>query len=185
MCNVFHLLFQLCVELGEIPLQLKTAEIVQIPKKPNPVLLNDYRPIALTSPLMKAFERIVLKYMLPQVEHLLDPLQFAYRTKRSVEDATLSMLNVILEHIERRGSYARILFIDFSSAFNTIQPHLMIRKLIDFGVGKHFVMLVHSFLTNRSQYVNVSGVCLSHTCVFLRRSSSGMCTVAIFVYHVH
>ena len=85
-------------------------------------------PIALTSLLMKSFERIVLKYMLPQVEHLLDPLQFAYRTKRSVEDATLSMLNVILEHLERRGSYARILFVDFSSAFNTIQPHLMIRK---------------------------------------------------------
>ena len=34
--------------------------------------------------------------MLPQVEHLLDPLQFAYIIKRSVEDATLSMLNVIL-----------------------------------------------------------------------------------------
>ena len=125
LCSVFYVLFQLCVELGEIPLQWKTAEIVPIPKKPNTVLLNDYRPIALTSLLMKSFERIVLKYMLPQVEHLLDPLQFAYRTKRSVEDATLSMLNVILEHLERRGSYARIVFVDFSSAFNTIQPHFI------------------------------------------------------------
>ena len=41
---------------------------------------------------MKSFDKIVLKYMLPQVEHLLDPLPFAYRSKRSVEDATLSML---------------------------------------------------------------------------------------------
>ena len=122
----------------------------------------------------------MLKYMLPQVEHLLDPLQFAYRTKRSVEDATLSMLNVILGHLERRGSYAKILFVDFSSAFNTIQPHLMIRKLIDLGVGKRFVMLVHSFLINRIQYVNVSGVFV--TCVYLHRRSPGMCTVAIFHY---
>ena len=45
------------------------------------------------------------------------------------------MLNVILEHIERQGSYARILLVDFSAAFNTIQPHLMIRKLTDLGVG--------------------------------------------------
>ena len=139
----------------------KNAEIMPIPKKPNPVLRNDYRPIALTPLLMKSFERIVLKYMLPQVEQLLDPLQFAYRTKRCVEDATLSMLNVILEHIECRGSYARILFIDLSSAFNTIQPHLMIRKLIDLCVGKQFVMLVHSHLTNRSQYVNARHMCLS------------------------
>ena len=42
----------------------------------------------------------MLKYMLPQVEHLLDPLQFDYRSKRSVEDATLPMLNVILEHLD-------------------------------------------------------------------------------------
>ena len=34
----------------------------------------------------------------------------------------------------------------------------MIKKLI--GVGKQFVMLVHSFLTNRSHYLNVSAVCL-------------------------
>ena len=96
LCSVFPVLFQLCVELGEIPFQWKTAEIVPIHKKPKPVYLNDYRPIALTPLLMKSFERILLRYMLPQVEHLFDPLQFAYRTKRSVEDATLSMLNVIL-----------------------------------------------------------------------------------------
>ena len=31
LCGVFRVLFQLCVELGEIPLQWKTAEIVPIP----------------------------------------------------------------------------------------------------------------------------------------------------------
>ena len=121
--------------------------------------------------------------MLPQVEHLLDPLQFAYITKRSVEDATLSMLNVIIEHLERRGSYARILFVDFSSAFNTIQPHLMIRKLTDLGVGKQFVMLVHSFLTNRSQYVNVSGVCSSH--VSISTGAPQGCVLSPFLYTMY
>ena len=49
LCSVFHVLFQLCVELGKIPFQLKTAEIVPIPKKPNPDLLNDYRHIAIAT----------------------------------------------------------------------------------------------------------------------------------------
>ena len=89
---------------------METAEIVPILKKHNPVLLNDYRPIALTSLLIISFERIVLKYMLPQVENLLYPLQFAYRTKLSVEDATLSMLNVILEHIERMPEYYSLIY---------------------------------------------------------------------------
>ena len=66
-----------------------------------------------------------------------------------VENATLPMLKVILEYLERQRLYTRILLVDFSSAFNTIQPHMMIRKLI----GKYFVMLENSFLTNHSQYV--------------------------------
>ena len=45
LCSVFHVLFQLCVELGEILLQWKTTEIVPIPTKPNPVLLIVDQPI--------------------------------------------------------------------------------------------------------------------------------------------
>ena len=41
----------------------------------------------------------------------------------------------------------------------------MTRKLIDLGVSKQFVMLVHSFLTNRARYVDVSGVCSSHVSI--------------------
>jgi len=103
--------------------------------------------------------------VLLQVEYLLDPLLFDYKSKRTVEYAILSMCNVILEHHERPGSYARILFVDFSSAFCTIQPHLMIRKRIGLGVGKHFVMLLHSILTNRSKYMNVSGLCSPHVSI--------------------
>ena len=40
--------------------------------------LNDYRPVAVISLLMKSFEKIELKYMLCEVKHLLDTLQFAY-----------------------------------------------------------------------------------------------------------
>ena len=94
------------------------------------------------------------------------------------------MLNVILEHLERRGSYARIRFVDFSLAFNTIQPHFITRKRIDLGVGKQLVMLVHSFLTNRrSQYVNVSGVCSSHV-----SNSTGApqgCVLSQFLYTMY
>ena len=93
------------------------------------------------------------------------------------------MLNVILEYLERRGSYARILFVDFSAAFNTIQPHLMIRKRIDLGVGKQFVMLVHSFLTNRSQYVNVSGVCSSR--VSISAGAPQGCVLSPFLYTLY
>jgi len=82
---------------------------------------------------------------------------------------------------ERPGSYARILFVDISSAFNTIQPHFMIKKLI--GFGKQFVMLVHSFLTNRSQYVNVSGVFSLH--VSISTGAPRGCVLSPFLYTMY
>ncbi len=52
----------------------------------------------------------------------LTPLQFAHRANRSVDDAVNMGLHFILQHLDRPGTYVRILFVDFSSAFNTIIP---------------------------------------------------------------
>ena len=62
---------------------------------------------------------------------MLDPLPFAYRPDRGVEDATVSLFNSILSPLEGPGSHARLLFVDFSSAFNTIQPHILTNCLLE------------------------------------------------------
>ena len=40
-----------------------------------------------------------------------------------VEDATLTLYNLIASHLDTSGTTVRFLFKDFSSAFNTIQPY--------------------------------------------------------------
>ncbi|KAL0146517.1 hypothetical protein M9458_058163 [Cirrhinus mrigala] len=75
---------------------------------------------------MKAFEKLVLAYLKDITGSLLDPFQFAYRANRSVDDAVI--MHYILQHLDRTGNYARILFVDFSSAFNTIMPDLLSDK---------------------------------------------------------
>ena len=65
----------------------------------------------------------LLTELLKETRDLLDPHQFAYRSNRSVEDATLVYLHRIYEHLDRAKSSIRSLFVDFSSAFNTIVPH--------------------------------------------------------------
>ncbi|KAK7930487.1 hypothetical protein WMY93_006882 [Mugilogobius chulae] len=64
-----------------------------------------------------------------------DPLQFAYRANRSVDDAINLALHFILQHLDSPGTYARILFVDFSSAFNTILPALLQDKLSQLNEG--------------------------------------------------
>ena len=53
------------------------------------------------------------------------------------------------------GSYARLLFLDFSSAFNTIIPSRLVGKLGDLGVSKNTCTWILDLLTGRSQRVKV------------------------------
>ncbi|KAK3572660.1 hypothetical protein QTP86_001628 [Hemibagrus guttatus] len=110
------------------------STIIPIPKKPKITGLNDYRPVALTSVVMKSFERLVLAYLKNITGPLLDPLQFAYRANRSVDDAVNMGLHFILQHLDKSGTYVRLLFVDFSSAFNTIIPTLLQTKLTQLSV---------------------------------------------------
>ena len=80
----------------------------------------DYRPVSLTSVVMKSIERLVPSHLKTITDHL-NPLQIAYRANGSVDDAVNMALHFILQHLESAiGTYDRVLFVDFSSAFNTI-----------------------------------------------------------------
>lgn len=64
----------------------KHATVVPVTKCRTPKVLNYFRPVALTSLVMKTFEKIVRVEILKHVEERLDPFQFAYRAWRGVED---------------------------------------------------------------------------------------------------
>lgn len=148
-------IFNLSLRLGSVPSQWKTSCIVPIPKKPRPKELSDYRPVALTSHVMKTMERLLLHQLRPQVSHALDPLQFGYRERVGVDDAILYLLHRALSHLDKGNSAVRIMFFDFSSAFNTIQPRLLGDKLTDMGVDLHLVTWITDYLTGRPQYVRL------------------------------
>jgi len=68
--------------LQTVPDLCKQSTIVPIAKNKHPKTLNDFRPIALTSLVMKSFEKLVKENIILRTNPLLDPLQFAYRTNR-------------------------------------------------------------------------------------------------------
>ncbi len=143
---IFTQIFNRSLELCKVPSCLKRSTIIPVPKKPKITGLNDYRPVALTSVVMKSFERLVLAYLKASTGPLLDPLQFAYRANRSVDDAVNMGLHFILQHLDRPGTYVRILFVDFSSAFNTIIPDTLQNKLTQLSVPTSVCQWINSFL---------------------------------------
>ncbi|KAK3561058.1 hypothetical protein QTP86_026377, partial [Hemibagrus guttatus] len=152
---VFTDIFNTSLETCHVPACFKTSAIVPVPKKTKITGLNDYRPVALASVVMKSFERLALSYLKDITDPLLDPLPFAYRANRSVDDAVSIALHFILQHLDSPGSYTRILFVDFSSAFNTIVPALLRDKLFQLNVPDSMCSWITDFLTDRRQFVRL------------------------------
>lgn len=74
---------------------------------------NDYRIVALTPIIMKTFERLVMGLVKSSTYDLLDLLQATDNIR----------LLFILKHSPI--TYAKILFVDFYSAFNAMVPELL------------------------------------------------------------
>lgn len=111
--------------------------------------------MALTPIIAKCFERLVITHIKTAIPPSLDQYQFAYRKNRSTEDAIAIVLHTLLEHLEHRNTSARLLFVDSSSAFNTILPNKLRNKLHGLGLGTTLCNWILDFLTNRTQYVRV------------------------------
>ncbi len=136
LAGLFTSIFNESLATSVVPTSFKKSIIIPVPKNNKPSCLNDYRPVALTSIVMKVFERLVKSHISSSIPVTLDPLQFAYRPNRSTDDAISHILHSSLTHIaSSNGNFARLLFIDYSSAFSTIVPIKLTSKLTGLGLN--------------------------------------------------
>ncbi|KAK0146238.1 RNA-directed DNA polymerase from mobile element jockey [Merluccius polli] len=173
-------IFNLSLAQASVPACFKTTSIVPVPKHSSPSCLNDYRPVALTPIVMKCFERLVLAHLKKCLPTSLDPHQFAYQNNRSTDDAVSTALHCVLSHLDNKNTYARLLFVDFSSAFNTVIPSKLITKLGDLGISTPLCNWILDFLTNRPQHVR-SGHDRSTTLILNTGAPQG-CVLSPFLY---
>ena len=144
-------LFNNCVSQGVYLIVWKSSTIIPIPRNAGANEAKEFRPIALTSTISKLFERLLLKFLKP---YLTDTTQFAYQQHRSTEDTLTHQIDIVTNHLDINAkNHARCLFIDFSSAFNTISPTTPCNQLQDTSLNPAVLNLVYDFMTNRSQKV--------------------------------
>ena len=68
--GVFTDIFNVSLSQCKIPHCFKKSTIIPVPKKSTASCLNDYRPVALTSVVMKTLERLVLQFL----KSIIDPI---------------------------------------------------------------------------------------------------------------
>ncbi|KAK3566971.1 hypothetical protein QTP86_007814 [Hemibagrus guttatus] len=104
-----------------------------------------------------------MRHIKTQLPPSLDPLQFVYRPNCSMDDAIATSLQLALTQQDNKDTYVQMLFIDFSSAFNTIIPQHLIEKLSLLGLNTSLCKWILDFLTGRPQSVRIGNSISSTT----------------------
>lgn len=141
---------------GKFPTLWKTAIVKPIPKIPNPVEIKDLRPISLLPCLSKVLEKVVCSQVTEFLEehNILPDMQSGFRKSRGTNTALLDVTDNILA-AQDEGMGTILVLLDFSRAFDSINTSLMLSKLNFYGFDSSVINWFHSYLSERSQYVQI------------------------------
>lgn len=152
------ILWRRSLDSGLIPEDLLSQTIIPIYKKENKSLASNYRPISLTSHLIKIFERILRDKLIDHLEsnNLITPQQHGFRRYRSTLTQLLHHFDLILQILEVNEN-ADTLYLDLSKAFDKVNHQILLHKLEQMKITGKILTWIKSFLTNRIQQVVVNG----------------------------
>ncbi|MCP4831423.1 MAG: hypothetical protein GY886_04310 [Gammaproteobacteria bacterium] len=142
-------LYQTTLALGYIPKSWRRARVVFIPKpgKPSYAEAKAFRPICLTSFLLKTLERLVDRHLRdgPLKRFPLSDRQHAYQTGRSTESALHSFVQGIERALDAK-EFALGVFLDIEGAFSNVPYKAIIQALQHRGVSPAVINWITAML---------------------------------------
>lgn len=158
MAKPLYLLWRKSLDCGKIPQLMKMANIIPIHKGNSKGLAANYRPVALTSHLIKLFEKVLRNQMIGYMEenNLFNPGQHGFRLGRSCLSQLVAHYDNITQLLEN-GKNVDVVYLDFAKAFDKVDFLVTMRKLKSLGITGKLGCWIHAFLTNRHQVVMVNG----------------------------
>ena len=152
------ILWNKSLEIGIVPDRLKSSIITPIHKGDKRSLPANYRPIALTSHLIKLFEKILRAHIVKHMndQNLFNESQHGFRSGRSCLSQLLEQYDLILDILED-GANADVVYLDFAKAFDKVNHTIVLQKINKMGIKGNIYQWLKSFLLNRVQCVSVDG----------------------------
>ena len=118
---------------------------------------SNYRPISLTSTIIKVFERIIRKKVVAfftSQDHL-NNTHHGFRSGRSCVSVLLDVFDDLM-HMLSSDTTVDMIYLDFSKAFDKVYHGILLHKLKDVGITGKLGIWFFQFLTNRTHYVRIS-----------------------------
>ena len=158
LCLPIKHLWRTSLDCSEIPSVYLQQTIVPIFKKGDRSQPENYRPVSLTSHIIKIFERVMRKRLVDHIENnnLLSNQQHGFRQKRNCLTQLIHHIEDILHTLENDAN-ADVIYLDFSKAFDKVDHRLLLQKLSRMGIHGKLLSWITAFLSNRKQCVLVKG----------------------------
>ena len=173
------------VKEGSIPLILKTGIVSPLHKGGDKTQPNNYRPVTLTSHIIKIFERIVskiLKQYLTKID-VWNENQHGFRQGRSCVSQLLDHYHKIIDALEDEYS-VNVIYLDFCKAFDKVDHELLLSKLSTIGIRGNALRWLGNFLIGRKQAVALDGFLSSYAAVGSGVPQGSVIGPLLFLIHI-
>ena len=115
--------FDICLENGHFPTELKSADITPAHKKDSKHDTSNYRPISILPNLSKIIEKCMYTQLYNYFEFFLSDSQYGFRKGYSSQQCLLTMVEKWKKNLDKGGSCGALLT-DLSKAFDCLEHDL-------------------------------------------------------------
>lgn len=182
LCHIFNL----SLETGRFPHDLKLGFVLPLLKKGDPELPSNYRPITGLPSISKIFEKVIVSRLNSFMDRysLLSPCQHGFRRGFSTETAAYDLVQFIYESLDA-GCLALTLFFDLTQAFDCVDGEFLVRKLYSMGIRGNLSEWLRSFLSDRRVVVRVGDGQSSQQCLRHGVPQGGILSPTLFVLFIN
>ncbi len=151
-------LFRISYNLGQIPAEWKLAHVVPIHKKGPKNSVENYRPISLTSLVMKVFEKVVREELLLKCHQKLSSHQHGFLPQKSCTTQMIEYIDSLTLSINDNVR-TDVIYFDFAKAFDSVNHDVILMKLKhQFDIDGTLLKFIMNYLKDRKQCVIIGGV---------------------------
>lgn len=150
------ILVNLCLKSGTFPSVWKSSKVCPIFKSGSRSEIECYRPISIICNFCKVFEMLLEQRIYNHIHDSVTPRQHGFMKGRSTVSNLCVITQDIAENIDSR-TQTDVIYTDLTKAFDRLDHGILLQKLSAFGLSDQLVMLFRSYLTDRTQYVQLNG----------------------------
>jgi hypothetical protein len=159
LCRPLSMLFGQSFDSGVLPSDWRTAIICPIFKKGDKFDPGNYRPVSLTSLVVKIMESIIydttIKFLVKH--HVIPDNQHGFMPGKSITSNLLCCLSDWTKLLDL-GRSLDVVYFDFAKAFDRVPRKLLLFKLQHIGIRGSLFYWLDAFLSDRTFKVKVGGV---------------------------